>query len=73
MSISVYTVQMNLLRVIDEGILVVLFDHFSHTIGNRNDFAVIVTPQKKSDQVIGISRNIDLATNMFLFVPNITQ
>lgn len=73
MSISVYTVQKNLLLVIDEEILVVLFHHFSFTIGNWNDFAVFVIPQKKSDHVIGISRNIDLTANMFLFVPNITQ
>jgi hypothetical protein len=46
---------------------------FITIIGNWNDFAVIVTPQKKSDQVIGISRNIDLTANMYLIVPNITQ
>ena len=40
-------------------------------IGNWNDFAVIVAPKKKLDQVIDICRNIDLTTKMFLFVPNI--
>lgn len=73
MFISVYTVQKNLLRVIDEEILEVFFVPFSHYDGNWNDFAVIVTPLKKSDQVIGISRNIDLTANMFLLEPNITR